>query len=78
MFNFCFYLIEPYITSSRCRMITTLSIANKETEQDVLAKLEQNIINSISVLKDQVLNLKNIIIKKYKKTMIDSMLNAIN
>ena len=59
-------------------MITTLSIANKETEQDVLAKLEQNIINSISVLKDQVLNLKNIIIKKYKKTMIDSMLNAIN
>ena len=59
-------------------MIPTLSIANKETEQDVLAKLEQNIINSISVLKDQVLNLKNIIIKKYKKTMIDSMLNAIN
>ena len=59
-------------------MITTLSIANKETEQDILAKLEQNIINSISVLKDQVLNLKNIIIKKYKKTMIDSMLNAIN
>ena len=52
--------------------------AKKETEQDVLAKLEQNIINSISVLKDQVLNLKGIVIKKYKKTMIDSMLNAIN
>ena len=52
--------------------------AKKETEQDVLAKLEQNIINSISVLKDQVLNLKDIVIKKYKKTMIDSMLNAIN
>ena len=37
--------------------------ANKGTEQDVLANLEQNIIKSISELKDEALNLKDVVIK---------------
>ena len=37
--------------------------AKKGTEQDVLPKLEQNIIKSISELKDEALNLKDVVIK---------------
>ena len=39
----------------------------KDIEQDDLAKLEQNIIKGISELKDEVLNLKNIIIKNLQE-----------
>ena len=43
-------------------MITTPE-RKKGTEQDALAKVEQNIIKSISECKDEVLNLKDTIIK---------------
>lgn len=39
------------------------SRAKKDTEQDLLAKLEQNIIKSICEANNEVLNLKDIVIK---------------
>ena len=39
----------------------------KNTEQDDLAKLELNIIKSISELKDEALNLKDMVIKNLKE-----------
>ena len=50
--------------------------AKKDTEHDVLAKLEQNIIKSISELKDEVLNLKDIVIKNLQEDSV-IMLNVI-
>ena len=41
--------------------------AKKNTEQDDLAKLELNIIKSISELKDEALNLKDMVIKNLKE-----------
>ena len=43
------------------------SRAKKDTEQDLLAKLEQNIIKSICEAKDKVLNLKDIVIKNVEE-----------
>ena len=43
------------------------SRAKKDTEQDLLAKLEQNIIKSICEAKDEVLNLKDIVIKNVQE-----------
>ena len=50
--------------------------AKKDTEHDVLAKLEQNIIKSISELKDEVLNLKDIVNKNLQEDNV-IMLNVI-
>ena len=41
--------------------------AEKDTEQNVLAKLEQKIIKSTSELKDEVLNLKDIVINNLQE-----------
>ena len=41
--------------------------AKKDTEQKVLAKFEQNIIKSISELKGEVLNLKDIVVKNLQE-----------
>ena len=41
--------------------------AEKDTEQNVLAKLEQKIIRSTSELKDKVLNLKDIVINNLQE-----------
>ena len=43
------------------------SRAKKDTEQDLLAKLEQNIIKSVCEAKDKVLNLKDIVIKNVEE-----------
>ena len=49
----------------------------KVIEQDVLAKLEQNIIKSTGTLRDKVLNLKDIVINNLQEDKARLMLNAI-
>ena len=49
----------------------------KVIEQDVLAKLEQNIIKSTGTLRDKVLNLKDIVINNLQEDKARLMVNAI-
>ena len=49
----------------------------KVIEQDVLAKLEQNIIKSTGTLRDKVLNLKDIVINNLQEDKARLMLNEI-